>query len=79
MTHRSETKAETYGVLLPWWLLLAIAGGPCLWWFDKAQRRAWRLTQALCLQCGYDLRASPERCPECGSPVPAGHTLKVAP
>ena len=33
-------------------------------------RRRHRSTHNLCQSCGYDLRASPEKCPECGA-VPA--------
>src|SRR5690349_12646750 len=34
------------------------------------ERRRARLRQGLCPNCGYDLRASPTQCPECGAPAP---------
>jgi hypothetical protein len=61
--------APLWGVSIPYWFIfIASAAIPCMW--VARQRRRWRiaarLRDGLCQRCGYDLRASAKRCPECG-------------
>jgi hypothetical protein len=58
---------------IPYWMLAAATGVlPGRRYFREARRRR-RLTNTCCGACGYDLRATPDRCPECGAAIsPAG-------
>jgi hypothetical protein len=63
---------ETYmrGVTLPYWVIvLPLQVFPVVWLIQLA--RYWRRKRgSLCLHCGYDIRVSKDRCPECGHPIP---------
>ena len=56
-------------LILPLWVAIAVFGYAT--WrlrFAPANLLRRRRKLGLCLRCGYDLRASKDRCPECGSP-----------
>jgi hypothetical protein len=53
----------------PHWALLPPLAIPTVVAVVLAVRRRRRRSAGLCLTCGYDLRASPDRCPECGTAV----------
>ncbi|HYE20877.1 MAG TPA: hypothetical protein VEA69_20695 [Tepidisphaeraceae bacterium] len=58
--------ADLQRLTVPCWaaaaLFLALPGVRAIRW----ARRRRRVDASLCPACGYDLRATPDRCPECG-------------
>ena len=59
-------------VLLPYWLLACVAAaasaGPLIMSF-RLRRQSRRHAAGRCVRCGYDMRATPNRCTECGAPA----------
>lgn len=82
---RKPWGADEYGgtwmyehVVVPYWALGLPLVVPPAWWAAAKLRARPRSGNGLCAACGYDLRASPERCPECGCATPRGpHANKV--
>ena len=64
MRGRGES-SSVYAV--PYWSLAALAATPAILATGAKALRKRRLGSLTCARCGYDLRATPGRCPECGA------------
>jgi hypothetical protein len=51
----------------PFWAIVASLLVPPALWCGALWRRLHRHHAGHCTRCGYDLRATPDRCPECGA------------
>jgi hypothetical protein len=67
-------------VAFPAWSVVAVSAILPAWWL--VLRRRWRRQRLRadrrCERCGYDVRATPERCPECGTAVAPASATKAA-
>ena len=67
---------DSFELQVPMWFLEVLLVLPLTWWSIKfVRQRRGANRKGLCATCGYDLRATPERCPECGHAV----TLSLGP
>ena len=69
LIHGRFSGLRTTHLFVPLWMPLLAAGSATIILWRRDRRRRKRKKLGLCLKCGYDLRASKDRCPECGEGV----------
>jgi hypothetical protein len=71
MVYAGRGTTQSLSITFPWWAVILATAFPPAYVARRRHARRERRRAGRCADCGYDLRASPERCPECGV-LPSG-------
>ena len=69
-------EGSLWNLAVPYWFISGVALIPAAARLLRARRDRRRRRIGLCRRCGYDLRASTDRCPECGTIVGVSAALR---
>jgi hypothetical protein len=64
---RAPYRGGRVHIAAPCWFVFIVTAVPPALWLYICNRRRQQLGLGRCRVCGYDLRATPDRCPECGA------------
>jgi predicted RNA-binding Zn-ribbon protein involved in translation (DUF1610 family) len=81
-SNRAHWTAYESAIEIPHWALAVLLAVLPATWCTRvvtARRRSRRIARGLCASCGYDLRSSHDRCPECGATIPLRNEAIVLP
>ena len=71
-------RTVSWSATVPSWAVYLLTAGILVAITRPAVVRRWRRRHSRCERCGYDLRASPKRCPECGAVHAGRHSMTTS-